>query len=134
MDLQQFTLFGMIKDQMDWSSKRQQVLSRNIANSDTPGYLPSDIKPLDFKKTIAEVTSPQLAVTDGNHLMGSPSKTSSLRVEKERHPEEIKPDGNGVTLEDQIMKVGDTKGKYDMAASLYQKQIMLLKMSVGSGR
>lgn len=134
MDLQNFTLFGMIKDQMSWAAKRQQVLSRNLANSDTPRFLPSDIKPLDFKKTIADVTMPQVAVTDPNHLAGTPVASSRLRAEKVRSPEEIKPDGNGVTLEDQIMKVGETKGKFDMAANLYQKHITLLKLATGGGR
>jgi flagellar basal-body rod protein FlgB len=134
MDLEQFTLFGMIKDQMSWASKRQQVLSRNIANADTPGYLPSDVKSLDFKKTIEEVTAPQMAVTNAGHLSGTPVQTSRFKVEKVRKPEEVKPDGNGVTLEDQMMKVSDTKGKFDMAANLYQKHLTLLKLATGSGR
>lgn len=134
MDLDQFTLFGMIKNQMDWTSKRQQVLSRNIANADTPGYLPSDIKPLDFKETMAEVAAPQVEVTNPGHLTGTPIDTQRFRIEKQRHPEEIKPDGNGVTLEDQVMKVGETKGKFDMAANLYQKHLSLLKMATGAGR
>lgn len=134
MDLGNYTLFGMIRNQMDWASKRQQVLSRNIANADTPGYLPSDIKPLDFKKTIQDVTAPQVSVTDPGHLSGTPVPASGFRVEKVRKPEEIKPDGNGVTLEDQVMKIGETKGKYDMAANLYQKNISFLKLATGSGR
>lgn len=134
MDLQQYTLFGMIKNQMDWATKRQQVLSKNISNADTPGYLPSDVKPLDFKKAIEDVTAPQVAVTDPGHLQGTPVSSSRYRVEKVRAPEEIKPDGNGVTLEEQIMKVGETKGKYDMAANLYQKNLSFLKLAVGSGR
>jgi flagellar basal-body rod protein FlgB len=134
MDLQQFTLFGMIKDQMSWASKREQVLSRNIANADTPRYLPSDIKPLDFKETLADVAAPQMAVTNANHLSGTPVPTSRFRAEKVRAPEEIKPDGNGVTLEDQVMKIGETKGKFDMAANLYQKHLTLLKLATGGGR
>ena len=134
MDLQQFTLFGMIKDRMAWASKREQVLSRNIANADTPGFLPSDIKELDFKKALAETLPPQVSVTNPGHMTGTPVATSRFRIEKQRAPEEISPNGNGVTLEEQIMKVGDTKGKFDMAASLYQKHLALQKLATGSGR
>ncbi|MBF0356466.1 MAG: flagellar basal body rod protein FlgB [Alphaproteobacteria bacterium] len=134
MDLQQYTLFGMIKERMAWATKREHVLSRNIANADTPGFLPSDIRELTFKKALSEAAPPQVSVTDPGHMAGTPVPTSRFRIEKQRAPEEISPNGNGVTLEEQMMKVGDTKGKFDMAANLYQKNLAFLKMATGGGR
>lgn len=36
-------LYPAIEDRMDWTARRQQVLSNNIANSDTPGFHSKDV-------------------------------------------------------------------------------------------
>ena len=36
-------LYPAIEDRMDWTARRQQVLSNNIANIDTPGYHAKDV-------------------------------------------------------------------------------------------
>ena len=48
MDLQNLTLFQMSEEKMRWLAQRQSVLSENIANANTPDYMPSDLKPLKF--------------------------------------------------------------------------------------
>lgn len=52
MDLNKLTLFRMLKGQMGWLNRRQEVLAQNIANADTPGYKPRDLAPLDFQKML----------------------------------------------------------------------------------
>ena len=37
---------------MAWLSQRQEVLSQNIANADTPGFRPSDLAPMDMRGTL----------------------------------------------------------------------------------
>ena len=36
-------LYPAIEDRMDWTARRQQVLSNNIANIDTPGFHAKDV-------------------------------------------------------------------------------------------
>jgi flagellar basal-body rod protein FlgB len=36
-------LYPAIEDRMDWTARRQQALSNNIANIDTPGYHSKDV-------------------------------------------------------------------------------------------
>jgi flagellar basal-body rod protein FlgB len=133
MELDKLSLFSMIKQRMAWATQRQEVLSRNLANADTPGYRPSDLKPLDFKKSLADVNPPQVAVTNPGHISGIPQSTASFRAVKDRAPEESSPTGNAVSLEEQMLKMGDTKGSFDLAANLYQKHIRMLKSAAGSG-
>ncbi len=133
MELEKLSLFNMIKQRMAWSTQRQEVLSRNLANADTPGYRPSDLKQLDFKKALADVNPPQLSVTNQGHIAGIPPSTAAFKAVKDRAPAETSPNGNAVTLEEQMLKMGDTKGAFDLAANLYQKHIRMLKSAVGSG-
>ena len=66
MDLTQIPLFEMLTRRMSWLNERQKVLAQNIANADTPHYVPRDLEPLDFE-----------SLTRSNRL-SSPLTKSSL--------------------------------------------------------
>jgi flagellar basal-body rod protein FlgB len=44
---------------------------------------------------------------------------------------EITPKGNGITLEDEMMKVTTNMMDYQAATSLYQKSVRILKTALG---
>ena len=44
---------------------------------------------------------------------------------------EVRPSGNGVNLEEEMMKAGDNQADYQLVASLYQKSLDALKIAVG---
>jgi flagellar basal-body rod protein FlgB len=46
---------------------------------------------------------------------------------------EVTPDGNGVVLEEQMMKLSQNQMDYQVATSLYQRSIAILKTAVGRG-
>ena len=46
--LNDLPLMSFIRDKMKWHQARQTVLASNIANADTPGYRPNDLKPMSF--------------------------------------------------------------------------------------
>lgn len=52
MDLNKLTMFKLLKGQMGWLNRRQEVLAQNVANADTPGYKPRDLAPMDFEALV----------------------------------------------------------------------------------
>ena len=66
----------MLKSKMSWLEARQDVLSQNVANADTPGYAARDLKPMDFasllKKANGAVPASGLMVTDPRHIAVTP--------------------------------------------------------------
>jgi flagellar basal-body rod protein FlgB len=50
MDLNSLALFRLM--QLACLTQRQSVLAQNIANVDTPGYKPNDLKPFDFDSVL----------------------------------------------------------------------------------
>ncbi len=58
MDLGKIQLFSAFKTQLDWAVERQHVLAQNVANADTPGYRPMDIKRPEFKDFLAKQSGP----------------------------------------------------------------------------
>jgi flagellar basal-body rod protein FlgB len=136
MDLNSLKLFKMATTRMDWASQRQKVLSQNIANSDTPGYQPKDLKELNFKEILRGTTVAPVTVTrtDPNHLKGTIPEQEKFRAQGQKKTFEESPDGNQVVVEEQMQKVGDTRSDYNTAITLMQAQMKMLSMAVkGSG-
>lgn len=137
MDFGSSTLNTMLKQRMNWLSARQTVLAQNVANADTPGFRPSDLKAQDFDDYLpaAEGQAAKLRMerTSGSHLNRSGLRLGEIREESERNPYEISPSGNGVVLEEQMMQVGKTGADYQTMTSLYRKQVSMMKTVLGKG-
>jgi flagellar basal-body rod protein FlgB len=132
MNLPDIPLLGMLKQRMSWLSARQDVLSQNVANADTPGYSARDVKPMDFSDILSGETrtAPSLAVTDPRHIAIQPQTDSSFS--NVAAPDtESNPTGNTVSLEEEMIKVADTQGQYAAAANLYSKALGMLHTAIG---
>jgi flagellar basal-body rod protein FlgB len=126
-------IFKMAKAQMDWIAQRQEVLSANIVNANTPRYLPKDLKPLDFKSVLAGSTEPDVSVTATNakHIVPEMGP-SPFKAVTQRKTFESTPSGNAVILEEQMAKIGESTGNYNAAAALFQKYEKMIKTAAGS--
>ena len=88
----------------------------------------------DFAKLIGGAVAPRiaLATTQPGHIV--PVSAHRRRSEQVTVPvSERSPNGNAVSLEEQMMKVSDTTNDYALTTSLYKKQISMLKMVLGRG-
>jgi flagellar basal-body rod protein FlgB len=130
MDLGSFDLFKGIAAKMSWLTQRQSVIAQNIANVDTPQYQSKDLAPLDFKNTLAQKLAPQR--TSALHLAGTQS-TGSAREGKDKSPYEVTLSGNTVSVEEQMQKAATTGIDFQMIATLYQKNIGLIKTALDRG-
>lgn len=120
----------LAKSRMDWVARRQEVLSDNIANANTPKFIPSDLKPYDFKDVLSQtVPAVRVAATDAQHIV--PQITDPQKVVRSKKTFESSSDGNAVVLEEQMAKVAEGKTAYDTAASLFQKQFKMLRTALG---
>lgn len=137
MDFGDSTLNQMLKQRMNWLSTRQTVLSQNIANADTPGFRPSDVKELNFDDYLpaAKGNAAPLRMdrTSSGHLSRDGLKPGEIAEEKDRNPYEVSPSGNSVVLEEQMMQVGKTGTDYQTMTSLYRKQVSMMKTVLGKG-
>lgn len=126
------SVVALAKSRMDWVAKRQEVLAENIANANTPKFVPSDLKSFDFKSVLNDsAPTVQVKVTSPMHVQ--PVMTDPQTVIKDRKDFESSADGNAVILEEQMAKVGEAKSAYDTAASLFQKQFKMLRTALGKG-
>ena len=122
-------MFGAMKRRLSWLTQRQEVLAKNVANSDTPNYQPRDLKPLSFKDMVVrEPGGVSMTVTSASHMTGNRKSAGSFGEGKTHKPYETAPDGNAVVLEEQMAKVGENLIDYKLTNELYRKHLDLFKM------
>jgi flagellar basal-body rod protein FlgB len=136
MELPQIPLLAMLKERMSWLDARQNVLSQNVANADTPGYAARDLKPVNFEQTLREVTRPnQFAgtlMTDNPRQIAASQQNAGF-ADVNTPDVETNPSGNSVSLEQEMIKVSDTQAQFQAAADLYAKAIEMMRTAIGHG-
>jgi flagellar basal-body rod protein FlgB len=134
MNLPEMPLLSLLRSRMSWLNQRQDVLAQNVANADTPGYVARDLKALDFSQVLKSETSVNklsgLVVTNPRHLQGRSSSSGSFD-EMETPDVESSPNGNAVSIEQEMIKVSDTQAQFQAAANLYGKAMTLMKTAIG---
>lgn len=115
---------------------RQRVIAENIANSETPGYKARTVQTPDFGAMLnigsgrAAIGRPTVAITSGMAALGARPPRNGATI-PDRSVSETKPDGNNVTLEDQLLQMGQVQADFATLTNLYRKQMGLLKTAIG---
>ena len=136
LDISSMPLLSVLKERMGWLSARQNVLAQNVANVDTPGYTAKDLKPVDFEDILKGATEPSqfqggMAVTDPRHIALTPQGGGGRYDDFSSPDVEASPNGNTVSLEQEMIRVSDTQAEYQAASNLYGKAINMMKTAIG---
>jgi len=132
-DLNGITLFAMAKKRLNWLGQRQEVLSQNIANADTPKYQSRDLKPFNFKELLRrESAQLNMAASSSSHLTGRQKRIRDFAEDRNLKAFETAPAGNSVVLEEQMAKIGETGANYKMTTGLYSKHLGMIKSALGT--
>ncbi len=92
------------------ASARQSVIAGNIANADTPGFKARDIRPF----------AESYAAAEGRFEV---FESSARGAES--------PNGNTVSLEDQMVRSAEVRMQHDLALGIYSKSLDILRAGMG---
>ena len=131
MDTRDLPLLSMLRERMTWLHQRQDVLSQNVANADTPRYVARDLKALDFDQMVSGAQSgTKMMTTNARHIAITASHGGKFE-DHETPDQESSPNGNAVSLEVEMIKVADTQAQYAAAANIYSKAVRMMKTAIG---
>ncbi len=142
MSMEGIGLFSGIKAKMDYLNKSQKLVSENIANADTPGYVPKKLGEADFsafvkksmdergpgRKIVPKTTAEGHFTSMSANLDGQPKE----RAAKVTY--EVRPDGNAVVIEEQMIEANRHMIDYSTMLRVFRKNTAMLNMAVRSGR
>ena len=132
MGVANIPLLSQIKGRMTWLDERQRVVAQNVANSDTPGYVARDLKaPTDFAAALRDGGGLRMAQTSAGHMpIGGPNGPPVARFTSRATPDsETTLDGNSVVVEEQMIKMAESRMAYDAAIGLYSKSMAMIALA-----
>jgi len=129
MPISDFPIFSMLRTKLQWHQERQRLLAENVANAETPEFKPSDLAPPTFEAPASGVAPVTLRRTSPAHLAGADGTRDF--ASRAAHDFEVVPTGNGVSLEDEMMKVAGNQMDFQAATALYTRGLGLIKTAIG---
>ncbi len=105
------TILTIAKSMVSHATSRQAVLAENIAHADTPGYRAKDVA------SFAEVFRGDAPV--------------DAQVDRSAS---VKPTGNSVHLEDQVMYLAEARGQHEMALAMWEKMSNFYQLALRGSR
>ncbi len=143
-DPTQMTVFSLMKARLQMLGERQKVVAQNVANVSTPGYVPSDINQEAFSATMQRMAGQgraadgpartAMVATQAGHMAPAPSAGSATMATTKTPDSETTLDGNAVVVEEQMMKIAETRMDFETMVGLYQKSLGLLRMAARAPR
>lgn len=116
---------------LDGLSQRQQVISRNLANVDTPGYRAQTFKFEDaLKRAVRGESRMNLAASHSTHMASTTSK-AGFRVEN-RPGGSLRADQNNVDIDVELVEMSTTGIQYQAVTQSVNKKLQLLKFIANS--
>ncbi len=108
---------SVLEQFLDHTTKRQEILAKNIADGDTPGKKALDIEKFKPVKNSHSQNTINLATTHNNHMSGK--HKSNIKVVKQPGTHEVKPNGNNISISKQMQEVSKTQLDYSFGIQAY---------------
>jgi flagellar basal-body rod protein FlgB len=130
MPLSDIPILSMLRTRMEWHAERQRILAENVANADTPNYQAKELAPLDFSRELSTATV-SLSRTEPGHIASAGGVDGTVFATERKGRYEVRPRGNTVTHEDEMMKVASNQMDFEAVTSLYTHSLALIKVAIG---
>ncbi|MSP17699.1 MAG: hypothetical protein EXR73_14030 [Myxococcales bacterium] len=128
------TLFDSVtqmESALDYQRERHSVLAGNIANIDTPGFVPFDLEQVRPEALSANA----LHRTDDGHILATlaPGAAEHGRLLKDATGGPAGADGNTVSLEGELAKIDSNRVRYATTSQLVSRRLALLRYASTGG-
>ncbi len=126
-------IFGIHSQALKVQSTRHELLARNLAHADTPGYLARDI---DFKAALSDASSSYTTMrrTHTEHLAPTDSQPDAAGAMKYRLPTQPSVDGNTVEADIEQAQFAENVVRYRASLSFIDGRIRSLRHAISGER
>lgn len=146
----ELTVLAMAKGLASHAATRQSLVTQNVANSDTVGYRARDVKPFAevYDGPGAPELGPAATRTTGQTEAAQVFQASATRpghtgfATEQQRAEALQvyeisrlgadsPNGNSVSIEDQMSRGARAVADHELALGVLRKSMDLIRMSIG---
>ena len=110
---------------LDFRSANQQIIAGNLANVDTPGFRPKELRFDRELQRAAEKDMIPLKTTDPGHFSSKPDVTGGEFVVQTKHTDGE--ESSHLNIDEEMAKMTQNNLLYETSARLLSKKFNLLK-------
>ncbi len=126
-------IFAALQARLNYVHQRQEVIASNIANVDTPNYKSRDLAaPKTFQELLGG-NGMRMATTNAQHISASQGGGSGRFRTMAGAAFETLPNGNSVSLEQEMLKASQNTSENAMLTNLYRRSMNLLRLASTKG-
>ncbi len=124
--LETLNITRMAEALADHAASRLDLIARNVAQADTPGYKAMDLP--EFSQVYEDSAQGGMRATRPGHFT-----TAMTAAEPVAQPSggEASPDGNTVSIEREMVKSASVRQEHEMALAVYSNARDILRASLG---
>jgi flagellar basal-body rod protein FlgB len=123
---------GGLNKAMDLSWRRNQVVTANIANAETPKYRAGDLQfGQELEKAFGAKGDEMLVRTDSKHMELKNESAAKISID---YSGITKADGNNVDIDQQMANLAQNSSDYAGAAQLMRHKLSLTKTAIRDSR
>lgn len=111
---------------LDYHLERHAVLSSNIANIETPGFTPKDVR---FESALSDAVS-RLETTSSRHLPAPSQMSAPASIFDDPTPNAT---DRSAMLEREMSKVAANTVRYEAIAELVRRRMAMLRYAASDG-
>lgn len=119
-------LTAMAQAMSSHAGARMGLIAQNVAQADTPGYKALDLPP--FAEVYRSTDTAPLRQTRPGHVAGPEPET---RAQPHRTDGSGAPNGNSVSLEQEMVKAASVRQDHEMALAIYRSTSDIMRASLG---
>ena len=119
-------LFDLAAKKANWLAVRQNAVSQNIANANTPRYSAIDIEPFD---AVVSKTHLTMASTTPGHINVAPTESMTTKQRKSDSWSTVH-SGNSVSVEQEMLKAGDINRHYSLTTNIVKSFHRMMTMAM----
>lgn len=112
--MQPVHLFDLAARHAQWATVRQTVVTANIANANTPGFVARDVVPFE---AVLDRTQLTLARTEPGHVDLSGTELGATKT-RAADSWDITYSGNSVSLDQELVKADETSRAFSLDAAI----------------
>ncbi|MFQ5450667.1 MAG: flagellar basal body rod protein FlgB [Nitrospinaceae bacterium] len=121
----------MMKKSLDFQAARHLLISSNIGNLDTPGYISHDI---NFQDQLREVMGGggtlKLRTTNEKHFGPSAQSIKNLSPQPFEEVSASKSNGNNVNIDKEMAKLAENQIRYNAVTQMMMKRGSTIRSAV----
>ncbi len=125
--LERLETIRMARAMSSHAAERAKIVAGNVANADTPGFRARDLRP--FAETYRSNSASPMRATRAGHMTSVGEGSAMVSVVREDGG--LAPNGNSVSLEQEMIKTAETRREHDIALAVYRSSLTMLRAAIG---